>query len=190
MHTQKCKNTAREEREGEQDERDEGEGESEGHPVAPRRCRRVEVVYRVLHIVSVAPNRTRIYLFRVRRSAFFPPLVSRVVRVSCVTRTHGPQMEKRTQYDASFKKAILLFEYVGNSCAARRLGVNKSTIRGWRKNRDGIFHAAPTRKAFRGPKSGRYPDLEKGLAEFVQERRGQFLPVNAETIQLKVRKLA
>lgn len=100
-------------------------------------------------------------------------------------------MEKRTQYDASFKKkAILLSEDVGNSCAARRLGVNESTIRGWRKNRDRIFRAAPTRKAFRGPKSGRYPDLEKGLAEFVRERRGQFLPVNGETIQLKARELA
>ncbi|KAG0416204.1 hypothetical protein HPB47_006615 [Ixodes persulcatus] len=91
-------------------------------------------------------------------------------------------MEKRTQYDATFKKkAILVSEDVGNSCAALCLGVNESLIWGWRKNCDRIFRAAPTRKAFYEPKSSHYPDLEN---------RGQFLPVNAETIQLKARELA
>lgn len=99
-------------------------------------------------------------------------------------------MEKRTQYTASFKKrAIILSEDIGNSSAARRLGINESTIRGWQKNRDRIFQAAPTRKAFRGPKHGRRPELEK-LADFIEERCGQFLPVNTEVIQLKARELA
>lgn len=78
----------------------------------------------------------------------------------------------------------------GNSSAARHLGLSESTIRGWRKYRDRIFQAAPTRKAFRGPKNGRYPTIEKDLAEFVRKRRGQFLPVHAELVQLKARELA
>lgn len=55
------------------------------------------------------------------------------------------------------------------------------TIRGWRKCCYRIFPAAPTRKAFRGPKNG--------LAKFICERCSQFLPVNTELAQLKAREL-
>lgn len=100
-------------------------------------------------------------------------------------------MYKRNQYTAAFKKqAILLAENRGNSSAARHLGVTESTIRGWMKFRERIFQAAPTRKAFRGPKTGRFPEIEVDLAEFVRQRRGQFLPVNAELVQIKARELA
>ncbi|KAH7977374.1 hypothetical protein HPB49_001100 [Dermacentor silvarum] len=67
---------------------------------------------------------------------------------------------------------------------------NESTILGWRKYRDRIFQAAPTRKAFSGPKNFRYPTIEKDLAEFVRKRRGQFMSVHAELIQLNARELA
>ncbi|KAH7969993.1 hypothetical protein HPB52_023656 [Rhipicephalus sanguineus] len=92
-------------------------------------------------------------------------------------------MNKRNQYTAAFKKqAILLAEERGNSSAAEHLGVTESTVRGWRKCRDCIFQAAPTRKAFRGPKTGRFPKIEEDLAEFVRQRCGHFLPVNAELV--------
>lgn len=95
------------------------------------------------------------------------------------------------QYNAAFKKrAILLAKERGNSSAARHLGLTESTVRGWRKCRDHIFQAAPTRKAFRGPKTGRFPKIEEDLAEFVRQRRSQFLPVNAEPVQIKAREFA
>ncbi|KAH7968390.1 hypothetical protein HPB52_008249 [Rhipicephalus sanguineus] len=90
----------------------------------------------------------------------------------------------------SLVAAILLAEERGNSSAARHLGVTESTVRGWRKCHDRIFQAAPTRKAFRGPKTGRFPKIEEDLAEFVRQRRGHFLPVNAELVQIKARELA
>ncbi|KAH7946507.1 hypothetical protein HPB52_000259 [Rhipicephalus sanguineus] len=68
--------------------------------------------------------------------------------------------------------------------------MTESTVRGWRKCRDRIFQAAPTRKAFRGPKTGRFPKIKEDLAEFVRQRRGNFLPVNAELVQIKARELA
>ncbi|KAG0428227.1 hypothetical protein HPB47_024747 [Ixodes persulcatus] len=74
---------------------------------------------------------------------------------------------ERTEFAASFKKKpILVSEDVDDSSAAQRLGVDKSTIWGWRKSRARIFQAAPTRRAFYGLKRGRYPDLEKELAMF------------------------
>ncbi|KAL1424619.1 hypothetical protein MTO96_020023 [Rhipicephalus appendiculatus] len=88
------------------------------------------------------------------------------------------------------KFAILLAKERGNSSAVRHLGVTESTVRGWRKCRDRIFQAAPTRKAFCGPKTGRFPKIEEDLAEFVRQRRGQFLPLNAELVQIKARELA
>ncbi|KAH7932897.1 hypothetical protein HPB49_004669 [Dermacentor silvarum] len=104
-------------------------------------------------------------------------------------------MTRRTQYAVSLKKqAILLSEERGN--AARHLRLSKSRIRGWRKYRDCIFQVAPTREAFCGPKNGHYSTIDKDLAEFrttdldMAERRGQFLPVHAELVQLKARKLA
>ncbi|KAH6927113.1 hypothetical protein HPB50_026895 [Hyalomma asiaticum] len=75
-------------------------------------------------------------------------------------------MNRRNQYTAAFKKrAILLAEERGNSSAARHLGLTESTVRGLEKCRDRIFEAAPTRKAFRGPKTGRFPKIEEDLAE-------------------------
>lgn len=47
-----------------------------------------------------------------------------------------------------------------------------------------------TGKAFHKPKSGRFHTLDNDPAEFVHERRGQFLLVNAELVQLIARELA
>ncbi|KAH7969021.1 hypothetical protein HPB52_013688 [Rhipicephalus sanguineus] len=100
-------------------------------------------------------------------------------------------MNKRNQYTAPFKKpAILLAEERGNSSALRHLGVIESTVRGLRKCRDRILRAAPTRKVFRWPKTGRFPKIEEDLAEFVRQHRSHFLPVNAELVQIKARELA
>lgn len=97
----------------------------------------------------------------------------------------------RTQYTASFKRsAILLAEKVGNSVATRSLDINESTIRGWRKLRQEWFNCNSHRKGFRGPKKGRFPDLERRLADFVGEQRSRLLCVSIEMLQCKARELA
>lgn len=63
------------------------------------------------------------------------------------------------------------------------------TIRGLRNRCDRIFQAVPTRKAFHEPENGPCLKLENDLAEFVRERRSQFLPINAEFVQLTAREL-
>ncbi|KAH8038338.1 hypothetical protein HPB51_001121 [Rhipicephalus microplus] len=49
---------------------------------------------------------------------------------------------------------------------------------------------APTRNAFHGSKTSRFSEIEADVAEFVRQRRGQFLPVNPELVQIKARELA
>ncbi|KAH6935602.1 hypothetical protein HPB50_007013 [Hyalomma asiaticum] len=50
--------------------------------------------------------------------------------------------------------------------------VNRSRLE---KCRDRIFEAAPTRKAFRGPKTGRFPKIEEDLAESTVPHRSLML---------------
>lgn len=92
----------------------------------------------------------------------------------------------RAQYDARFKRrAILLAEEIGNSAAARTLDVNESTIRGWRLQRERLFMCEPGRKGFRGPRHGRYLELEQRVADFVIEQRNRLMAVSVELIQFK-----
>ncbi|KAH8009980.1 hypothetical protein HPB51_023405 [Rhipicephalus microplus] len=80
-----------------------------------------------------------------------------------ILKRHPPAEEGSPQGSPHRARAILLAMDKGNSSAARHLGVTESIIRGRRKFQDRIFQAAPTRKAFRGPKTGRFPEIEVDL---------------------------
>ncbi|KAH7976988.1 hypothetical protein HPB52_022798 [Rhipicephalus sanguineus] len=47
-----------------------------------------------------------------------------------------------------------------------------------------------SRKSFRGPKNGAFPEIELALTEFVREQRAAHLPVSMELMQAKARELA
>ncbi|KAM7311262.1 serine/threonine-protein phosphatase Pgam5, mitochondrial isoform X1, partial [Ixodes scapularis] len=97
----------------------------------------------------------------------------------------------RAQYDARFKRrAILLAEDIGNPAAARNLDVNESTIRGWRLQRERLFMCAPGRKGSRGPRHGRYLELEQRVADYVIEQRNRLMAVSVELIQFKASDVA
>ncbi|KAM7313400.1 Pogo ele1 orf1-h 1e-40-j 4 [Ixodes scapularis] len=97
----------------------------------------------------------------------------------------------RKQYSAAFKrKVILAAEAVGNSAAGRRFGVNEGSIRGWRRQKAALFACSGTRRSFRGPKQGSFPDLEEELTAFIKDQRAQHLAVNIELLQQKARELA
>ncbi|KAM7298547.1 Pogo transposable element with KRAB domain [Ixodes scapularis] len=96
----------------------------------------------------------------------------------------------RKQYSAAFKRKVTLAaEAVGNSAAGRRFGVNEGSIRGWRRQKAALFACSGTRRSFRGPKQGAFPDLEEELAAFIKDQRAQHLTVNIELLQQKAREL-
>ena len=57
---------------------------------------------------------------------------------------------RRNAYDAAFKlKAIDLAVEEGNRAAARKLGINESMVRCWRRQREELTQCKKTTKAFR-----------------------------------------
>ena len=71
---------------------------------------------------------------------------------------------KRLAYDAEFKlQAIYLAIQNGNRAAANELGINESMVRRWRLQRGELTNVKKSKKAFRGKKNGKWPDLENEI---------------------------
>lgn len=97
---------------------------------------------------------------------------------------------RRSSYDASFKlKAIDLAIQEGNRAAARKLSVNESMVRRWRRQREELMQCQKSRKAFRGHKS-RWPELENVLEEWVKTLRAGGRGVSTVQIRLKAKTIA
>lgn len=77
-----------------------------------------------------------------------------------------------SSHTASFKlKVIAYAETHGNRAAGREFTVPEFNIRYWRKQKQALQETNASRKAFRGPKSGKFPDLEDKLLGYVRELR-------------------
>ncbi|XP_017276655.1 telomere-associated protein RIF1 isoform X1 [Kryptolebias marmoratus] len=97
---------------------------------------------------------------------------------------------RRSSYDAAFKlKAIDLAAQEGNRAAARKLGVNESMVRCWRRQREELIECQKTRKAFRGQKS-RWSELEDVLEDWVYTQRAGGRGVSTVQIRLKAKSIA
>ena len=97
---------------------------------------------------------------------------------------------RRSSYDASFKlKAIELAIQEGNRAAARKLSVNESMVRRWRRQREELMQCQKSRKAFRGHKS-RWPELENVLEDWVSTQRAGGRGVSTVQIRLKAKTIA
>lgn len=97
---------------------------------------------------------------------------------------------RRKAYDAAFKlKAIDLSIQEGNRAAARKLGVNESMVRRWRRQREELIQCQKTTKAFRGHKS-RWPELENVLEDWVNTQRADGRGVSTVQIRLKAKTIA
>ena len=70
------------------------------------------------------------------------------------------------------------------TAARRKFGVTEECRR-WRMIKNELRNMCTTRKAFRGPKSGRFPELEQQMEEFVQEKRNEGYPITREIIKMK-----
>lgn len=92
----------------------------------------------------------------------------------------------RRSYDVNFKLMVVAeAERTNNLKASKKFGVSESNIRLWRKDSNKYRSACSTRKSFRGPKKGRFDEIEKRVTQFIVEKRNEGLPITREMIQLK-----
>ena len=98
---------------------------------------------------------------------------------------------KRVSYTAAFKlKAIKLAEDTNNSKAARAYDLDESTIRGWRKNKSQLEEGPKTKRANRGPKEGKHPELEQAVFDWFEAQSQSGYNVSRLAIRFRALRLA
>ncbi|KAJ8888096.1 hypothetical protein PR048_007583 [Dryococelus australis] len=101
------------------------------------------------------------------------------------------ELDQRRAYDAKFKlKAVSYAKKHGNYSAGRMFGINESCVRRWRQLEQALAASKPTRRAFRGSKSGRYPTLEVTLLEYVQDKLKLRLKISRKAVRKKALEIA
>lgn len=97
----------------------------------------------------------------------------------------------RRSYDAAFKIMVINEAETSNNCqAAKKYGVTECHVRKWRAQKDNLRNANSQRKAFRGPKSGRFQELERRVCEYVAERCTEGVHLPRADIQTKALEVA
>ena len=90
--------------------------------------------------------------------------------------------KKKNSYTASYKLKVISFaEQFGNRAAEREFGILESNVRYWRKQKELLKNAKSDRKAFRGPKAGKYSALEDELLTYFEELRNDGIAVTHGT---------
>jgi hypothetical protein len=85
---------------------------------------------------------------------------------------------------------ILEAEETNNCVAAKKFHVTENNVRRWRQQKNDLLNSSGTRKAFRGPKRGRFGEIEIEVAKYVADMRREGFPVTMESIQVKGREIA
>lgn len=97
----------------------------------------------------------------------------------------------RAYHDANFKLIVVRYaEENNNSAASRHFGISEANVRRWRSSKERLRNANSTRKAFSGPKKGRFGDIDKIVVEFVREKRNEGVAITTEIIKMKAREVA
>ena len=97
---------------------------------------------------------------------------------------------KQNKYTVQFKLAVITFaENSNNSAAGQEYGVSEKLVRDWRKISTRILEMPKKRCADRG-KMSKHPEMEKALADWVQESRQHGYIVTRGAICLNALKLA
>ncbi|XP_057692639.1 zinc finger protein 649-like [Corythoichthys intestinalis] len=97
----------------------------------------------------------------------------------------------RRSYDVNFKMMVINEAESSNNCkAAVKYGVRECNVRRWRTQKDHLKNAHGQRKAFRGPQSGRFQELEWRVCAYVDEKRKDGMPISRAAIQLKAVEIA
>lgn len=97
----------------------------------------------------------------------------------------------RRSYDVNFKMMVINEAESSNNCkAAVKYGVTECNVRRWRAQKDRLKNAHSQRKAFRGPQSGRFQELDRRVCAYVDEKRKDGMPISRAVIQLKAVEIA
>ena len=97
----------------------------------------------------------------------------------------------RRSYDANFKIMVVNAAEASNNCqAAKKYGVTECNVRRWRVQKDRLRNADSKRKAYRGPQSGRFQEIDRRVCEFVIEKRDKGMRISRAIIQLKALDIA
>jgi hypothetical protein len=99
---------------------------------------------------------------------------------------------KYSNYTAGFKlKVIEYADKHGNRASSREFSVLEFNMRCWRKQKDALLQTTnKSRKAFRGPKSGKFPQLEDEILKYVRGLRSNGVSVSHEMLHFKACEIA
>ena len=98
---------------------------------------------------------------------------------------------KRRSYDINFKIMVAIdAEKTNNVQAAKKYSVSEKNIRLWRKNVSTYKKTNSARKAFRGPKKGRFVQIDQEVYNFVIQKRNEGLPISREVMKIKALEIA
>lgn len=100
-------------------------------------------------------------------------------------------MGRNVSYKAGFKlKAVDYALEHGNRAAGRHFGVEEVRVRYWRKQHDKLRATNRERRAFRGPKTGKFPRVEEEVLQYVRDLRKEGCVVSHEMIRTHARACA
>jgi hypothetical protein len=99
---------------------------------------------------------------------------------------------KYSSYTAGFKlKVIEYAEKHSNKVAGRKFTMLEFSVCYWRKQKDALLQTTnKSRKAFRGPKSGKFPELEDEILKYVRGLRSIGVSVSREMLRFELREIA
>uniref|UniRef100_A0A147BBU3 Putative tigger transposase n=1 Tax=Ixodes ricinus TaxID=34613 RepID=A0A147BBU3_IXORI len=100
-------------------------------------------------------------------------------------------MARYASYTSGFKLQVVehAIEH-GNRAAARHFGVEEVRVRYWKRQREKLQAAEKTRRAFRGPKQGKFPRVEEEVLKYVTNLRKEGRAVSREVLQNHARTIA
>jgi hypothetical protein len=97
-----------------------------------------------------------------------------------------------SSYTSGFK--LKLVEYAEKDCngaAGREFTLLEFNERYWREQKDALLQTTnKSRKAFRGPKSGNFPEIEDEILKYVRGLRSNGVGVSREMLHFKAREIA
>ena len=97
----------------------------------------------------------------------------------------------RRSYDVIFKMTVINeADSSNNYKAAVKYGVTECNVRRWRAQKDHLKNAHSRRKAFRGPQSGRFQEIDGRVRAYVDEKRKDGMSISRAVIQLKAVEIA
>uniref|UniRef100_A0A668AVM8 Pogo transposable element derived with KRAB domain n=1 Tax=Myripristis murdjan TaxID=586833 RepID=A0A668AVM8_9TELE len=98
---------------------------------------------------------------------------------------------RRRSYDSNFKlKVVNEAERTNNVRAGKKYDVTECNVRRWRSQKVELKNAHSQRRAFRGPQTGRFSEIDRRVCDFVHEKRSEGLPITRAVMQQKALEVA